>query len=96
MKSKEELIAIGSQTARNGFQNERDIVEKFNNWKSDEDAKTWLKIMGYSIEEIEKVEAVTLHGFKTDVQVMVTVYFKKAIASNFFSYFVHYQTIQSG
>lgn len=35
---------LGSQTAKNGFLNEDDIVEKFNNWNSDEDAqKLYLK-----------------------------------------------------
>ncbi len=36
--------------------------------------------MGYDINEIEKVEAVKVGGnFKTDVQVQITVYLKKAI-----------------
>jgi len=79
MRSNDEMIALGSQTAKNGFSNERDIVAKFNNWKLDEDALTWLKIMGYKIDEIEKVEAVILHGYKTDVQVKITVYLKDLI-----------------
>jgi len=37
--------------------------------------------MGYPIDEIEKVEAVKLHGYKTDVQVQVIIYMKKAIAA---------------
>jgi hypothetical protein len=37
--------------------------------------------MGYPINEIEKVEAVKLHGYKTDVQVQITIYMKKAIAA---------------
>jgi len=32
-------IELGSQTAKNGFRNEDDIVEKFNNWKQDTDAQ---------------------------------------------------------
>lgn len=78
---KKDLIKLGSRTAKSGFKNEDDIVVKFNNWKTDEDAQKWLKIMGYTINEIEKVEAVKLHGFKTDVQVQITIYFKKAIAA---------------
>ena len=31
----------GSQTAKNGFKNEDDIVDKFNNWNKDEDATFW-------------------------------------------------------
>ena len=37
--------------------------------------------MGYKYEEIEKVEAIKLHGYKTDVQVQITVYLKKIIAA---------------
>lgn len=75
------LIKLGSQTAKRGFKNEKDIVGKFNNWKIDEDAKTWLDIMGYPLDEIKKVEAVQLYGYKTDVQVQITIYLKKAIAA---------------
>jgi hypothetical protein len=69
----------GSQIAKNGFQNEEDIIKKFNNWKSDNEAPLWLKIMGYTLNEIEEVKAVKIHGFKTDVQVQVTIKLKQAI-----------------
>jgi hypothetical protein len=75
--NKEQIL--GSQTARNGFLNEDDIVNKFNDWKSDEDAKKWLLIMQYNLDEIEFVKAVKLSGFKTDVQAQVTIKLKKAI-----------------
>jgi len=78
---KKDLIPLGSQTAKGGFRNEDDIVRKFNDWKSDEDAQKWLNIMGYPMDEIEKVEAVRLHGEKTDVQAQITVYMKNAIAA---------------
>ena len=35
--------------------------------------------MGYKLTEIEYVEAIVLSGYKTDVQVQVTIKFKKAI-----------------
>lgn len=76
-----DLIKLGSLTAKGGFRNEDDIVAKFNNWKKDGDAQKWLEIMGYPVKEIEKVEAVKLHGYKTDVQVQITIYMKKAIAA---------------
>lgn len=79
--NKKDLIKWGSQTAKGGFRNEDDIVRKFNDWQKDEDAQNWLAIMGYPIEEIEKVEAMKLHGYKTDVQVQITIYLKKAIAA---------------
>jgi len=37
--------------------------------------------MGYCLKEIEKVEAVKLHGYKTDVQVQITIYMKEAISA---------------
>jgi len=79
--NKKDLIKLGSQTAKGGFRNEDDIVRKFNDWKTDEDAQKWLVIMGYPVKEIEKVEAMKLHGYKTDVQVQIMIYLKKAIVA---------------
>jgi hypothetical protein len=75
--NKEQLL--GSQTAKNGFLNEDDIVNKFNNWSIDEEAKKWLLIMQYDLNEIEYVKAVKLSGHKTDVQAQVTIKLKEAI-----------------
>ena len=75
--NKEQLL--GSQTAKNGFLNEGDIVNKFNAWNTDEDAQKWLLIMQYDLSEIKYVNALILSGFKTDVQVQVTIKLKKAI-----------------
>lgn len=44
---------FGSRTAKGGFANEKAICEKFNNWRKDEDATLWLKIMGYNLDKIE-------------------------------------------
>ncbi len=74
-----DLIKKGSDTAKQGFKNEKDIVAKFNNWQKDNDAQKWLKIMGYVLSEIEFVEAIIISGYKTDVQVQVTIKLKKAI-----------------
>lgn len=71
--NKDLLFDLGSQTAKNGFRNERDVVKKFNNWQNDDEAKCWLKIMGYNIEKIKKVEAVQISGYKTDVQVEIKI-----------------------
>lgn len=76
----EDLKLLGSTTAKSGFQNERDIVNKFNIWNKDKDAQEWLKIMGYKINEIEKVFARIIHGEKTDVQVEIQIYTKKGIS----------------
>ena len=74
-----DLVEKGSSTAKNEFRNEDDIVNKFNNWVNDKDAQTWLVMMNYKISEIEYVEAVKLSGYKTDVQVQVTVKLKSAL-----------------
>jgi hypothetical protein len=74
-----DIIERGSQTAKDGFRNEDDIVEKFNDWKNDKDAQAWLILMKYNLSEIDEVDAVKISGYKTDVQVQVTIKFKKAI-----------------
>ncbi len=69
-----ELIQRGSSTAKAGFQNEKDIIKKFNNWKGDKDAQEWLGIMAYPIENIEKIEALQVKGsHKADIQIKITV-----------------------
>lgn len=74
-----DLIKLGSQTAKNGFANENDVAEKFNNWKNDITAQHWLSIMNYDISKIEYVHAVVLHGYKADVNVQVQIKLKNAI-----------------
>lgn len=75
------LVKLGSNTAKNGFINEDYVVNKFNSWKDDSDAKKWLSIMGYDITKIESLNAVKLHGYKTDVQVKIEIVFADAIAA---------------
>lgn len=69
----------GSKIAKDGFNNEREIANKFENWENDIEAQQWLKTMGYDFNEIEYVQAEVLHGYKTDVQVQVTIKLKKII-----------------
>ncbi|GAB4344155.1 MAG: hypothetical protein OHK0038_24310 [Flammeovirgaceae bacterium] len=49
-----DLVLRGSQTAKDGFKNEDDIVKKFNNWKNDKDAQTWLVIIKYKLSDMWK------------------------------------------
>ena len=77
--NKKDLIELGSQTAKNGFKNETDIVDKFNNWRIDEDAQKWLLIMNYDIKKIEFVYAVVINGHKADVNVKVQIKMKNAL-----------------
>ncbi|APZ94755.1 hypothetical protein [Fuerstiella marisgermanici] len=64
-------VERGSKTAKDGFKNEDDIRDRFNNWKQDDNAKAWLKAMNYRIADIENVNAVKPHGYKADVEVTV-------------------------
>jgi hypothetical protein len=49
---------LGSATAKGGFANEKTICSKFNNWKVDNEAQIWLRIMGYDTEKIDSVKAI--------------------------------------
>ncbi|KAA0003821.1 MAG: hypothetical protein FE044_01055, partial [Thermoplasmata archaeon] len=51
---------LGSKTAKGGFANEKAICNKFNNWKTDREAQSWLEIMGYEIEKIDYVKAIQI------------------------------------
>ncbi len=65
--------ALGSQTAKAGFKNEDEIRDKFNNWRTDEDARRWLAAMGYDVSKVESVAAAKPHGEKADVEVRIKV-----------------------
>ncbi|MDR3127834.1 MAG: hypothetical protein LBT99_00690 [Bifidobacteriaceae bacterium] len=70
---------LGSQTAKNGFENERDIANKFNKWQTDDEAQNWLVLMNYNLDKIEFVKAIILHGYKANINVQITVKLKQAI-----------------
>lgn len=61
----------GSQIAKDGFKNETVIRDKFNNWQNDKEAKTWLEIIGFNLENIESVQAMKPHGKKSDIQLKI-------------------------
>lgn len=73
------MNTIGSRIAKDGFANEADVCSKFNEWKTDVDAQEWLTIMQYDLTKIEYVKAVQVSGYKTDVQVQVTIKIKDII-----------------
>jgi len=81
MKSKnknlKQMIALGSKTAKAGFSNENDVIDRFNNWKTDKIAQDWLAEMGYKMDDIEFVKALKVRGhYKADIQVRITVLIK--------------------
>lgn len=51
---------IGSYTAKGGLRNEKEIVSKFNNYKSDQDAQLWLEIMGYNHAKVTHLSAIVI------------------------------------
>jgi hypothetical protein len=65
------MAELGSQTAKNGFKNETEIATKFNNWKTDGDARNWLASMNYKLADVENVVATKPHGEKADVEVRI-------------------------
>ena len=74
---KKDLVKLGSNTAKNGFKNEHDVIDKFNNWKEDKISQKWLEAMGYNINDIEYVEASKIAGsYKADVQVRIQITIK--------------------
>lgn len=76
-RSLKEMIALGSKTAKGGFSNEQDVIDRFNNWKKDKTAQEWLSEMNYKVEDIEFVKAIKVRGqYKADIQVRITVLIK--------------------
>ncbi len=63
---------LGSNTAKNGFRNEDEIAAKFNNWRTDAEAKTWLAALG--VKDRGAIRSVTTskpHGEKADIVVKI-------------------------
>ena len=75
-----DLVKIGSDIAKEGFANEDKITEKFKNWKQDNEAKKWLRVMGYGLKEIKEVKAIRVHGYKTDINIKVIVFMEEAVS----------------
>lgn len=73
----EDLVKKGSKTAKRGFKNEQEVIDKFNNWKSDKMAREWLSAMNYDIFDIEYVKASKVKGpYKADIQVSIRIVIK--------------------
>jgi hypothetical protein len=67
----------GSKTAKDGFKNEKFVINCFNNWETNKFAQSWLKAMNYNFNDIEYVEAKTIKGsFKADIQVEIRIIIK--------------------
>lgn len=64
-------IERGAKTARNGFRNEDQILDKFNAWQRDSESQRWLKAMGYQLSEIDSVSVTKPYGEKADIEVHI-------------------------
>lgn len=51
---------LGSKTAKGGFKNEQQIVNKFNQYQTDIHAQQWLALMGYDYSQIQHLKAVQI------------------------------------
>lgn len=71
----------GSKTAKQGFANEKMVVDSFKNWQHDADAQAWLGIMGYDITTIEYVVAEIISKQKADIVVEIKIKLKTALSS---------------
>ena len=64
---------IGSETAKAGFRNENDVIEKFNNWEEYLFVQEWLKKLGHNLSQIQDLKASKItSNFKADIQVNLT------------------------
>jgi hypothetical protein len=63
---------LGSETAKQGFENEREVIARFNQWHNDDTAKKWLQILGYEYDKIFSIRPDKVYGsFKADIFVEV-------------------------
>lgn len=77
MMNNDDLIKLGSKTAKDGFNNEHYVVEVFNKWKTSDLAQKWLFKMNYKLEDIEYVKAIKIKGsYKADIQVQIKIIIK--------------------
>jgi hypothetical protein len=76
-KNLKQMISLGSKTAKAGFTNEQDVIDRFNSWKTDKVAQEWLAEMSYKIDDIDFVKASKVRGqYKADIQVRITILIK--------------------
>lgn len=76
-----DLVKTGSKTAKQGFQNEKDVVNAFIDWENNKIAQDWLIAMGYKISDIEWVKAEVISGEKSDIVVEIKVKLKTVSTS---------------
>jgi len=55
-------IENGSKIAKAGFQAEKDVVTAFQQWKTNDHAKNWIKQLGYTAASIKELQAKIIKG----------------------------------
>jgi hypothetical protein len=59
---------LGSETARQGFQNERDVIECFRQWPQNSAANNWIRLLGHNLENVRSLRATKISGsHKADI-----------------------------
>jgi len=76
-----DLVKVGSITAKQGFQNEKDVAKAFLDWENNKTTQEWLVIMEYNISNIEWIKAEIINGHKADIVVEIKVKLKMASTS---------------
>jgi len=65
-------IENGSKIAKAGFQAEKDVVTAFQQWKTNDHAKNWIKQLGYTAASIKELQAKIIKGsHKADIKLTV-------------------------
>lgn len=68
----DESQQLGSTTAKQGFENEREVISRFNQWPDDETVDKWLQILGHDPNDITFVTSKQVTGsYKADIYVAV-------------------------
>ena len=75
-KKKETRADIGSRTAKEGYDNEEHIMEKINNWKSDQESRDWInficEIKKIDINDIINIKCSDIPGTKkSDLRILI-------------------------
>ncbi len=73
--------SFGLFIAQNGFLNEKEVAQKFNDYLNDKEAQIWLMVMGYDLNKIEYVKANVLSGYKVDANVIIQIKMKQTLDS---------------
>lgn len=64
-------VETGTDNALSGLKNEQMVLNEFNNWKENKNAKKWLSILGIDLNKIIDIKAEVITGCKADISVKI-------------------------